>query len=362
MGSTEDWFFLNQLDDDLVIYIGNASNNKFLGVKSDGKVIQEDFVAGKQGQLWKKGSLDAEGYFTLENSEAPKFLTATADNNLEITKNIEQSIAKEKWYGSFYDKDIMKKWSYYLLIISQCANAIGYLNLTNFLNVHLAQSMKYDNWKIVCTLSIIQVCDLLGRMLFPFLADKLKKYCWFSIHLFYMIGTLGAGACMIGLQYITTDLQLIITFVLLGFFSSCFIATWNSVIKAETENDKAFNVIYSHSLFVCGIVQLVVTLVMLEIFESMKSGENDYGQLMAWFGATLMTAAVPIFILLFVGLRKKENTVRPSNDVETSETIGTSETIEISDTVETSETVETVKTSQTAETTLKPPRDPLVNG
>ena len=68
---------------------------------------------------------------------------------------------------------------------------------------------------------------------------------------------------------------------------------------------------------------------MLDFFESMKSGENYYGQLMAWFGATLMTAAVPIFILLFVGLRKKENSVRASDDVENSETI------EISDTVET---------------------------
>lgn len=104
---------------------------------------------------------------------------------------------------------------------------------------------------------------------------------------------------------------------------------------------------------------------MLESFESMKSGENYYGQLLAWFGATLMTAAVPIFILLFVGLRKKETIERSSNDVETSETIGTSETIEISDTVETSETVENIETSNNADTTestLKPPRDPLVNG
>ena len=74
---------------------------------------------------------------------------------------------------------------------------------------------------------------------------------------------------------------------------------------------------------------------------------------------------MPIFILLFVGLRKKENTVRPGNDDQTSETIGTSETIEISDTVETSETVENIETSNNADTTestLKPPRDPLVNG
>ena len=218
--STEDWFFLPHLDDDSLIYIGNTSNNTFLGTTPKGKVIQEDFVDGKQTQLWKKGSLNAGGYFTLKSFETPKFLTHnTSDNNLEITKNIEQIIAKEKWYESFYDKDIMKKPSYYLLIISQCANAIGYLNLTNFLNVHLAQSMKYTNLKIVIFLSIIQVCDVIGRMLLPFLADRLKKYCWFSIHLFYMIGTLGAGACMIGLQYITTDLELIITFVLLGFFS-----------------------------------------------------------------------------------------------------------------------------------------------
>ena len=77
---------------------------------------------------------------------------------------------------------------------------------------------------------------------------------------------------------------------------------------------------------------------------------------------------MPIFILLFVGLRKKENTVRPGNDDETSETIGTSETIEISETVETVktsqtiETAETIETADTTETTLKPPRDPLVNG
>ena len=46
-------------------------------------------------------------------------------------------------------------------------------------------------------------------------------------------------------------------------------------------------------------MQLVVTLVMLEINESMKSGENHYGQLMAMFGATLMTAAVSIFFFQF---------------------------------------------------------------
>ena len=84
------------------------------------------------------------------------------------------------------------------------------------------------------------------------------------------------------------------------FFFSCFIALWNSLVKAETVNHKGFTIVYSHSLFFCGIAQLVVTLVMLQINES-------YGQLMKMFGVTLMTAAIPVFILLFIGLRKKQN-------------------------------------------------------
>ena len=72
---------------------------------------------------------------------------------------------------------------------------------------------------------------------------------------------------------------------------SCFIATWNSLIKAETTDHKGFTIIYSHSLFVCGFVQLIVTLVMVQLVG--EKDENNYGQLMEMFGATLMTAAVP---------------------------------------------------------------------
>ena len=66
------------------------------------------------------------------------------------------SFSDEKWYETLFDKQMLKNPAYYLLIISQCANAIGFLNLTTFLNVHLAQRMKYDSWNIVWTLSIIQ--------------------------------------------------------------------------------------------------------------------------------------------------------------------------------------------------------------
>ena len=55
-----------------------------MGATSDGKVIQEVFVADKAEQLWKKGEPDAEGYFTLQNSGEPKVLTAISESSLEI--------------------------------------------------------------------------------------------------------------------------------------------------------------------------------------------------------------------------------------------------------------------------------------
>ena len=71
-----------------MIYIENTSKAKVLGATSDGKVILEDFEEGKAHQLWKKGDFDAEDYFTLENSGAPKVLTAISESSLEIKGNI----------------------------------------------------------------------------------------------------------------------------------------------------------------------------------------------------------------------------------------------------------------------------------
>ena len=84
--SDDSWTFTTE-DDDL-IYIENRLKTKVLGATSDGKVIPEVFVAGKAEQLWKKGKPDAEGYFTLENSEVPKVLTAISESGLEIKGNI----------------------------------------------------------------------------------------------------------------------------------------------------------------------------------------------------------------------------------------------------------------------------------
>ena len=73
---------------DGLIYIENTSKTKILGATSDGKVILEDFEEGKSKQVWKKGELDAEDYYTLENSGVPKVLTAISESGLEIKGNI----------------------------------------------------------------------------------------------------------------------------------------------------------------------------------------------------------------------------------------------------------------------------------
>ena len=58
-----------------------------LGIANDGTVIEEEFVDGKPGQLWKKGKPDAEDYFSLESSKSSKILTATSSSNIEVIGN-----------------------------------------------------------------------------------------------------------------------------------------------------------------------------------------------------------------------------------------------------------------------------------
>ena len=86
--SDEKWNFKTK--DDL-LYIENISKTKVLEATSNGVVILEDFEENKAEQLWKKRSLFAEGfaegsegYFNLENSKVPKFLTAFSSSILQI--------------------------------------------------------------------------------------------------------------------------------------------------------------------------------------------------------------------------------------------------------------------------------------
>ena len=79
--SDDVWNFKTK--DDL-IYIENISKAKVLGTANNSKVILEALKENKAGQLWKKGIPDANGYFTFENFEVPKVLTASFLGDLEI--------------------------------------------------------------------------------------------------------------------------------------------------------------------------------------------------------------------------------------------------------------------------------------
>ena len=79
--SDQEWSFKTK--DDL-IYIENISQEKFLESSSDGDVILKDFEEDKAQQLWKKGKLDAEGYFTLESQTPDSFILSSSASNSSI--------------------------------------------------------------------------------------------------------------------------------------------------------------------------------------------------------------------------------------------------------------------------------------
>ena len=78
--SDETWVFQNKND---LIYIENILTKKVLGFTNDGKVSLKVYEEGNADQLWKKGEADAEGYFTLRNSNF-EVLTAISESCLEI--------------------------------------------------------------------------------------------------------------------------------------------------------------------------------------------------------------------------------------------------------------------------------------
>ena len=84
--SVDSWSFKTKNDD--LISIENTSKTKVLEATSDSKVIEEAFVEGKADQLWIKGEPDADGYFTLTNSETEKVLTAISSDAFEFKGNI----------------------------------------------------------------------------------------------------------------------------------------------------------------------------------------------------------------------------------------------------------------------------------
>ena len=70
-----------------LIYIQN--DLKVLALKSSNKVeleVKDDSLIGDKDyrQLWRKGTPNIEGYFTLENYQSKTFMTATSDVDLEV--------------------------------------------------------------------------------------------------------------------------------------------------------------------------------------------------------------------------------------------------------------------------------------
>ena len=70
--------------DSNVFYIENTSTARVLGATSDGNVNQQILVEGKADQLWGKGELDAQGFFTLQNVGKQKLLTVKRDSQDQI--------------------------------------------------------------------------------------------------------------------------------------------------------------------------------------------------------------------------------------------------------------------------------------
>ena len=68
-----------------MIYIQNDSNLKVLTLKQDNVTVElMDKDTKDYSQLWRKGTPNIEGYFTLENYQSKTFMTATSDVDLAV--------------------------------------------------------------------------------------------------------------------------------------------------------------------------------------------------------------------------------------------------------------------------------------
>ena len=78
--TNDEWSFTPQ---GAMIYINNTTKNTVLGTAYGDQVIQESFVKDEPGQLWEKGSVNDEGYFTIKNSMSSKSITAISRSSLK---------------------------------------------------------------------------------------------------------------------------------------------------------------------------------------------------------------------------------------------------------------------------------------
>ena len=85
------WFQKATAND--TFYIGNALENKVLGVVED----NVELVQNGAGEMWEKGQTNKEGYFTLTKSSSEKALTAISGDCLGIKGKI-----MKEFFGEFY--------------------------------------------------------------------------------------------------------------------------------------------------------------------------------------------------------------------------------------------------------------------
>ena len=139
--------------------------------------------------------------------------------NTYAEPELQNEIYAGNWFDNLWNVEIFRNPAYYLLTLSQCLNAIGFLNLTTFLNVHLNKAMNYSDVKIAGILTTLQICDMFGRILVPTIADYLYPKFAYTRHLIYCIGVIGTGACMMCLENIQTDFECYMICSIIGMFS-----------------------------------------------------------------------------------------------------------------------------------------------
>ena len=82
--SNDSWNFKTKEDLIQIEYY----ETEILGTTNEGKIILETLEEGRNGHLWKKGEPDNEGFFSLENSQVSKVMTAISTRSLEVKGNI----------------------------------------------------------------------------------------------------------------------------------------------------------------------------------------------------------------------------------------------------------------------------------
>ncbi len=94
-----------------------------------------------------------------------------------------------------------------------------------------------------------------------------NRVCFSFQPYIYCAGVIGTGVTMSLLPYATDGISIYAVCAVSGVFSACFIGIWNSLIKDEVGNVN-FYTVYSHSLGICGIVQFLVTILVVFLVQA----------------------------------------------------------------------------------------------